>query len=398
MRIAIISDIHYGESEQYGKINPETKLNTRLEDIDTAFNLFIDYVLDPNNLIDIVILGGDFYKARKPTPTQQLLLSKSLVRFINYNKENPEKPLNVIIFTGNHDVQRNELAHSISTIATLIDSQSLWIEDKPRNYYFEAGEEKVLICTIPFLYRQKLEMGSNQQVVDFYGSLLKQALEEYSGATCKVMAGHQTIEGCSITEYSDMNSFNEPIIPIDLFNGFDFVSQGHIHTYQILKTENPLIVHQGNPTQLEFDNVSNKGFIVYDTQLKKHLRVPIIGPNFLRLDFDGTEDENVNETIKQKIIASGDLSTSIVKIRVKTREKQVILDKEIKELVKEAKFFAGIEKEVIPSGTRIRSTSVKKGESLEVILTAVAKSRDYTPEKTAEYVAAGLALQIGDSQ
>jgi DNA repair exonuclease SbcCD nuclease subunit len=87
MRFAIISDIHYGEGEELGKINPETRLNTRLEDIHKAFNTYVDYVIDEKNKIDVAVVAGDIYKSRKPSSTQKRLFTRTLLRILRENKK-----------------------------------------------------------------------------------------------------------------------------------------------------------------------------------------------------------------------------------------------------------------------------------------------------------------------
>lgn len=395
MRLAIISDIHYGESENYGKDNPETGLNTRLEDIDNAFNRFIDYVLTPKNKIDIVVIAGDLYKSRKPTPGQQLLFTKGLLRILENNRNN-EKPIRTIIFTGNHDVQRSELAHSASSVAALTSfySDTLWIEDTPRNYLFEEDDEKVLLCTIPYLYRQKLKMASNEQVVEFYKTLIREAHAQAPDATCKVFAGHQTLEGCSIAEYQDINSFNEIIVPLEAFDGFDFVSQAHIHRYQVLRKKNPCIVYQGNPIQLEFDEVHDKGFIVYDTKLKKHKRVVINSTPFIRVEIDTSESENdATEVIKQALEErQEELADCIVKIRATIKESDIpVRTGEFKDLLKGVCYYAGLEKIVIRSN-RARSENVTRDNSVEAILKEIAEMRNYDEIETGNYLSCGLSI------
>lgn len=395
MRFAIISDIHYGESENYGKDNPETGLNTRLEDIDKAFNRFIDYVLEPKNGIDVVIIGGDLYKSRKPTPGQQLLFTQGLLRILENNRSSATK-IRTIVFTGNHDVQRSELAHSASSVAALTSfySDTLWIQDTPQNYVFEENDEKVLLCTIPYLYRQKLKMASNEQVVEFYKTLIREALAEAPDATCKVFAGHQTLEGCAIAEYQDINSFNEIIVPLKAFEGFDFVSQGHIHRYQILKKKSPCVVYQGNPIQLEFDEVHDKGFIVYDTKLKKHKRVVINSTPFIRVEIDTSEsEEDATEVLKKTIEERQDeLKDCIVKVRATIKESDIpIRTSEFKELLKEVRYYAGLEKIVIRSN-RVRSENVTRDNSVEAILKEIAEMRNYDEIETGNYISCGLSI------
>lgn len=397
MRFAIISDLHFGESENYGKINPESGLNTRLEDIDRAFNCFIDYVLDLKNKINVAIIGGDLYKSRKPTPTQQWLFTKGLIRLLEHNKSQTN-PVKVIIFTGNHDVQRSEMAHAASSVAELTNfySDTLWIEDKPKNYTFNFEDEKVLLCTVPYLCRQKLEMRSNEQVVEFYGTLAREALGSLPDATCKVLVGHQMLEGCAIVEYQDINSFNEIIVPLDIFNGYDFVSQAHNHRFQILKKSGPIIVHQGNPLQLEFDEICDKGFIVYDTRIKKFKREIIKSTKFVKIEIDVSEDaqKDATEAIKEVLIErQEEIRDAIVKIKVVLKESDLpIRSIEFKELLREARFLAPLEKKVVRAN-RVRNERVTRDNSLKAILTEIAVMRGYEGAQYESYINTGLEME-----
>ncbi|WP_200907442.1 metallophosphoesterase family protein, partial [Ardenticatena maritima] len=67
-RILHFSDLHIG-TENYGRINPETGLSTRLEDFLRAFDFVVDYALE--NDVDLVLFTGDAFKNRDPSPTHQ---------------------------------------------------------------------------------------------------------------------------------------------------------------------------------------------------------------------------------------------------------------------------------------------------------------------------------------
>ena len=395
MRFAFISDIHYGKGEGLGKVNPETGFNTRLEDIDAAVKYFVDYCLKIENKIDVIVVSGDIYETRKPTPTQQLLFVNKILKIAKHNKEAARK-IKVVIFTGNHDVQRTELAHSISGIAELTEfySKGLWITSEPKNYIFEQEEEKVLLSVIPYLYRQKLDMASNDQVVDFYQTLIKQALLKNKDCTSRIFAGHQTVEGCNILQHQDVNSFNEIIVPIENFASFDFVSQAHIHKYQVL-SKRPLIVYQGNPLQLEFDGEYEKGFTVFDTKLKKFKRVIIPGTKLIKVQVDVSESEEDASDVIEKCLTErlDELSNNIVKLDITLKESDLpIRVNQFKHLTEKFKHFAKIDKTVKKS-ISVRSNKVNKANSLDVVLKEIARLRNYSDEESQAYIEAGLRIE-----
>ena len=59
MKILHFSDLHIGV-ENYGKIDPNTGLSTRLSDFLSSFDELVDFAL--SEPVDIVILAGDVYK------------------------------------------------------------------------------------------------------------------------------------------------------------------------------------------------------------------------------------------------------------------------------------------------------------------------------------------------
>ena len=61
MRIIHFADLHLGV-ETYGKMDPETGLNTRFMDFLDSFDQLVDYAV--NNAVDVVLFCGDAYKSR----------------------------------------------------------------------------------------------------------------------------------------------------------------------------------------------------------------------------------------------------------------------------------------------------------------------------------------------
>src|SRR5215207_8724877 len=80
--------------ENYGRLNPETGLNTRLHDfldtLDEAVNRAIA------EQVDAVVVAGDVYKSRDPSPTHQRELARRVLKLIRANIE-------VVFVPGNHD-------------------------------------------------------------------------------------------------------------------------------------------------------------------------------------------------------------------------------------------------------------------------------------------------------
>ena len=63
MRILHFDDLHLG-IENFGRIDPETELSTRLLDFLRTYDEVVEYAID--NRVDLVLFCSDAYKSRDP--------------------------------------------------------------------------------------------------------------------------------------------------------------------------------------------------------------------------------------------------------------------------------------------------------------------------------------------
>src|SRR5438876_4812894 len=104
------ADIRIG-MENFGKINPATGLSTRLEDFCASLDEAIDRAI--TEPVDLVVLAGDIYKTRDPTPTHQREFARRLRRLI-------EAEIPVVMVSGNHDIPLStSRASSVDIFRTL---------------------------------------------------------------------------------------------------------------------------------------------------------------------------------------------------------------------------------------------------------------------------------------
>ncbi|MEL6786795.1 MAG: exonuclease subunit SbcD, partial [Cyanobacteria bacterium J06607_15] len=66
VKILHLSDIHLGSGFSHGKINPETGVNTRLEDFVNSLKICIDRAI--SEPVDLVLFGGDAFPDATPAP------------------------------------------------------------------------------------------------------------------------------------------------------------------------------------------------------------------------------------------------------------------------------------------------------------------------------------------
>ena len=110
MKLLHTADIHLG-MENYGRLDPETGLSTRLGDFLRAFDIIVDKALSEK--VDFFLFAGDAFKTREPTQTQQREFAKRI-------KKITDAGIPVIMLVGNHDTSNaTGKANSLDIYATL---------------------------------------------------------------------------------------------------------------------------------------------------------------------------------------------------------------------------------------------------------------------------------------
>ena len=94
MRILHFSDLHIGV-ENYGRIDPQTGLSTRLIDFLSSLDQVVEFALTEN--VDLVILAGDAYKGRDPSQTHQREFATRLAKLSHAG-------IPTFLLVGNHDL------------------------------------------------------------------------------------------------------------------------------------------------------------------------------------------------------------------------------------------------------------------------------------------------------
>ena len=94
MRILHFSDLHIGV-ENYGRIDPDTGLSTRLGDFLASLDQVVEFALSEN--VDLVLLAGDAYKGRDPSQTHQREFARRLSRL-------SQAAVPTFLLVGNHDL------------------------------------------------------------------------------------------------------------------------------------------------------------------------------------------------------------------------------------------------------------------------------------------------------
>lgn len=351
IRFIHTADVHFGV-ENYGKIDPETGIHSRLLDFHRALNICIDAALE--HQVDFFLFSGDAYKTATPSPTQQRLLMKSFFRL--YQAKIP-----VIIIVGNHDHPLTfGKAHALDVFKELpIDG--FHVVAKPQIISLTTASGPVNIVGIPWPSRATLALSAQhlqtsgvdislylgQSVAKIIAHLAQQLDIEIPA----VLAGHLTVSS-GLFSGSEKRAIygNDPLLlPSQLaIKPFDYVGLGHLHRHQNLNPNGyPAIVYSGSIERIDFgERKEEKGFCLVTIEGKgttSYQFIPLPTRPFVQLDIKletGTsQTDQIIQALKQH-----ELKQAVLKIlyHLPPGAKDEVDIKEIQRACASAAYIAGI--------------------------------------------------------
>jgi len=310
MKIIHCSDLHIGV-ETYGSIDPKTGLNTRLLDVlrsvDTVFNFAI------KNNADIIIISGDIYKNREPSPTWQREFARRVKQF-------SAAGIPLVIVPGNHDLPGNETKANSVEIFDALDVEHILIATKPEVIRIDTKDGPLYVACCPWPRRSSH--------VD-----IPVALDDLSklgyGETPFILAAHLAVSGSVAGTEATMSIGTDPVVALsDVANPvYDYVALGHIHRRQVL-CEQPPVIYSGSLERLDFgDEGDDKGFYEVDIVPGPAPRKvtwqfhPIEAREFITFEFEINDGDNPTDRILQGIGDTGDaIKDAIVRLKVSIPE------------------------------------------------------------------------------
>ncbi len=404
MKILHTADIHLG-SNTYGRIDPETGLNTRLLDFKRCFEFMVRRGLDED--IDLFLFCGDAYRTADPTPTQQKAFAECL-------KPVSDAGIPIVMITGNHD-------HPVSFgKASAIDifgfvSGNVRLFRKPEKALVETRSGPLQLLAMPWPirstllskddHRKKSPLEIRDLIEQLYVDFIETAVQELDPALPTVLAGHFSVQGSEIagSERTSLIAHEPRFTPGQLSPPpIDYVALGHIHRFQDRRTdpEAPPVVYCSSIERISFKEADDpKGFVLVTIEAEDGRKqtsyefVETPARRFLALGVDAREADDPTERILQEI-ARHDVEDAIVRVRYHIDEAQVpqIDARRIREALDAAFVVASIERTVDPV-ERQRRTILTRETTLEEALERYVAQHEHLASIKDDLVQAALALE-----
>ncbi len=396
-RILHFSDLHLGV-ENYGRLDVETGLSTRLMDFLRALDFVVNYALE--QAVDLVLFTGDAFKNRDPTPTHQREFARRIRRL-------REAGIPVFLLVGNHDLPAAvNRAHSMEIYDTL-GLEQIHVAHRPGRYDVPTNGGLVRIFAVPWATRSRLlarddvHRLSNEELVarlqDAVATLIQNfAREAEEGETPAVLAAHLTVEGAAPGAERNVLLGHDIVVPRSVVAqpGFDYVALGHIHKHQALH-ETPPVVYAGSIERIDFGEAKEpKGFVVADVKRGgttwKFVETPARPLVHIELDVRGADDPLAAVRAE---VERHQVEGAIVKLTVRCTLEQVghLRDPDLRKLLEEAEYIAAIQRRVDrPHRLRLGDLGSVAGLSPRELL------RRYLEQKQVEPARAEVLLRYAD--
>ncbi|KKP36148.1 MAG: Nuclease SbcCD, D subunit [candidate division TM6 bacterium GW2011_GWF2_32_72] len=315
------ADIHFG-MENYGRVDAQTGIHSRLLDFNKAFEFCINKAIEEN--VDFFLFAGDAYKTTTPSPTQQKLFFKNLMKLHKAN-------IPVVIIIGNHD---NPLSFGKSNSLEILSElpiENFHIFSKPGILKLDTKNGPIQIVGIPWPTRNNLatsekHMHKNSEQITQYISesvtaLIHNYAKQLDASIPSILAAHLTVANgiFSGSEKRAIYGTDPVFLPSDLaIKPFDYVALGHLHRHQNLNPNGyPNLVYSGSIERVDFgERKEKKGFCLISIQEKNKTSYEFIETptrNFIQVDVKLIKGEDQTKQILNAL-SKYNLNDAILKI------------------------------------------------------------------------------------
>lgn len=327
IKVLHLSDIHMGSGFSYGHINPETGLNTRLEDFTKALKRCVDSAIAHN--VDLVLFGGDAFPDATPPPYIQQAFAREFCRLV-------EADIPTVLLVGNHDQHSQGAGGASLCIYRTLGVPGFVVGDTLTTHHIETRSGPVQVITLPWLTRstlltrpetQGLSMGEvGNMLLDRLRVALEGEIRQLDPDVPTVLLAHVMTDTARYGAEKFLAVGKGFTVPMAILarECFDYIALGHVHKYQIV-CESPLAIYPGSIERLDFsEEKEEKGYIMLELEKERAVAKFCSLPArvFKTIEVDLTEADNPQEDLLTAI-RKKDISEMVVRVVYQIRADQV---------------------------------------------------------------------------
>ena len=415
MKLLHTADIHLGY-ETHGRLDPETGLNSRLQDFARSFDFMVERAVTED--VDLFLFCGDAYRTADPTPTQQKLFAECL-------RPVAAAGIPIVMIVGNHD---HPVSYGKASSVDIFGYLSGDVRIFRRPTFCAPGQEcppietksgPLQLVALPWPIRSMLLSRTEHRkktpeeirtfIEELYIDFIAKAAEELDPALPAIVAGHFSVQGAEVggSERTSLIA-HEPKFTVGQLTpqGIDYVALGHIHKYQdrnldaFQRGDGPPVVYPSSLERISFkEHDADKGFVLVDIATADGRKkttyefVPTPARRFLPIEIDARNSDDPTGTIVGKIRMQ-DVRDAVVRVRYQIDEAQVpqVDVRAIRDALVDADTVAAIERVVDPA-ERKRTTVVQRDATLKDALAQYVAQHENLTSLKDDLLAAALEIE-----
>lgn len=331
IKILHLSDIHMGSGFSHGRINPETGLNTRLEDFVNTLSRCIDRAIEEP--VDLVIFGGDAFPDATPAPYVQEAFASQFRRLVDAD-------IPTVLLVGNHDQHSQGQGGASLCIYRTLGVPGFIVGDRITTYLIQTRSGPVQVVTLPWLTRSTLMTRQdteglamtevNQLLTERLRVVIEGEIRRLDPDVPAVLLAHLMADNAALGAERYLAVGKGFTIPLSLITRdcFDYVALGHVHKHQNLnKQDNPPVIYPGSIERVDFsEEKEDKGYVMVQVEAGsvewEFCPLPVRVFRTIELDVSNSVDP---QAMILKAIAKHNLHEAVVRLIYKLRSEQLDL-------------------------------------------------------------------------
>lgn len=269
VKLLHLSDIHMGSGFSHGHINPETGLNTRLEDFVATLTRCIDRAL--SEPVDLVLFGGDAFPDATPPPVVQQAFAQQFQRLVTAK-------IPAVLLVGNHDQHAQGMGGASLCIYRTLGVPGIIVGDSLTTHRIDTQAGPIQVITLPWLNHstlltrpetEGLSLGAvNELMLDRLRTALEGEIRQLASDIPTVLLAHLMTDTARYGAEKFLAVGKGFTVPMAFLarSCFDYVALGHVHKHQIL-CHTPPVVYPGSIERVDFsEEKEDKGFVLAEVQ------------------------------------------------------------------------------------------------------------------------------------
>ena len=257
MKFVHLSDLHLGK-----RVNEYSML----EDQEYILTKIINIIDDEKPAG--VIIAGDVYDKSIPSAEAVQMFDDFLTRLAKRN-------LQVFVISGNHDSPER-----MSFGSRLMDQSGIHISQvysgKIKPFAMKDEHGIINVYMLPFVKPAHVKRFSDESI-ESYTDAIRVAVAEMNvdQSARNLLITHQFVTGATRSESEDISVGGSDNVDVSVFDGFDYVALGHIHSPQNCISER--VRYCGTPLKYSFSEAKdNKSVTVVELAKKGSLSVKTV--------------------------------------------------------------------------------------------------------------------------